>query len=61
MVAESMFCAATSVSMAPASTGRMALSERMNEKMLTKEGVVLVEDEQGAASGVGYMELTGYQ
>jgi predicted secreted hydrolase len=25
------------------------------------EGVVLVEDEQGAPSGVGYMELTGYQ
>ena len=25
------------------------------------EGVVLVEDEQGAHSGVGYMELTGYQ
>jgi predicted secreted hydrolase len=25
------------------------------------EGVVLVEDEQGTASGVGYMELTGYQ
>jgi len=25
------------------------------------EGVVLVEDEQGAPAGVGYMELTGYQ
>jgi predicted secreted hydrolase len=25
------------------------------------EGVVLVEDEQGRSSGVGYMELTGYQ
>ncbi len=25
------------------------------------EGVVLVEDEQGNPSGVGYMELTGYQ
>ncbi len=25
------------------------------------EGVVLVEDEQGTPSGVGYMELTGYQ
>jgi predicted secreted hydrolase len=25
------------------------------------EGVVLVEDEQGVSSGVGYMELTGYQ
>jgi len=25
------------------------------------EGVVLVEDEQGTSSGVGYMELTGYQ
>jgi len=25
------------------------------------EGVVLIEDEQGAPSGVGYMELTGYQ
>jgi len=25
------------------------------------EGVVLVEDEQGNASGVGYMELTGYE
>ena len=25
------------------------------------EGVVLVEDEQGARSGIGYMELTGYQ
>jgi predicted secreted hydrolase len=25
------------------------------------EGVVLVEDEQGAPSGVGYMELTGYE
>jgi predicted secreted hydrolase len=25
------------------------------------EGVVLVEDEQGAQSGIGYMELTGYQ
>jgi predicted secreted hydrolase len=25
------------------------------------EGVVLVEDEQGVRSGVGYMELTGYQ
>jgi len=25
------------------------------------EGVVLVEDEQGAPSGVGYMELTGYR
>jgi len=25
------------------------------------EGVVLVEDEQGAPSGIGYMELTGYQ
>jgi len=25
------------------------------------EGVVLVEDEQGTRSGIGYMELTGYQ
>ncbi len=25
------------------------------------EGVVLVEDAQGASSGIGYMELTGYQ
>jgi len=25
------------------------------------EGVVLVEDEQGEPSGIGYMELTGYQ
>ncbi len=25
------------------------------------EGVVLVEDEQGAPSGIGYMELTGYE
>ncbi|MCP4766703.1 MAG: carotenoid 1,2-hydratase [Gammaproteobacteria bacterium] len=25
------------------------------------EGVVLIEDEQGVPSGVGYMELTGYQ
>jgi predicted secreted hydrolase len=25
------------------------------------EGVVLVEDEQGSPSGIGYMELTGYQ
>ena len=25
------------------------------------EGVVLVEDENGARAGVGYMELTGYQ
>jgi predicted secreted hydrolase len=25
------------------------------------EGVVLVEDEQGARSGIGYMELTGYE
>ena len=25
------------------------------------EGVVLVEDEQGRPSGIGYMELTGYQ
>jgi predicted secreted hydrolase len=25
------------------------------------EGVVLVEDEQGSPSGVGYMELTGYE
>ena len=25
------------------------------------EGVVLVEDEQGATSGIGYMELTGYE
>jgi predicted secreted hydrolase len=24
------------------------------------EGVVLVEDEQGSRSGIGYMELTGY-
>jgi predicted secreted hydrolase len=25
------------------------------------EGVVLVEDEKGNPSGVGYMELTGYE